>query len=118
MPKQTPQQITPPLQLIKDLNTHIQKVIALAQDETTEPEELSTHMDEIDQRIQQLRQAPEAVWQEMRADIMGLSENLDAMQKTLDAEYQKAKNSLTTLEQRSQAQKAYASYNQPQKDEG
>ena len=101
---------------IKETNDVIEEVKKLALDESTDPARLETKMDELTKRIETLREYPADVWQDARNDIMGLSGNLDAMQKTLTKEYEKAKQGLTQLRHRAQAEKSYAAYT-PTEDE-
>lgn len=98
---------------IKETNSVIDEVRKLAMDESADPDRIESKMDELTQRVEQLRAYPADVWQEARNDIMGLSGNLDAMQKTLTKEYEKAKQGLTQLRNRARAEKSYAVHTTP-----
>ena len=100
------------LKLIRETNDLIEEIRRMAQDENVDLQHLETQMDKLTQNIETIRQHPADTWQQARNDIMGLSANLDNMQKTLTQEYEKAKDGLTALSRRAMAEKSYAVYNQ------
>lgn len=95
---------------IRETNDLIEEIKQLALDENSDPQRLEKKMDKLTLNIEKLRQHPADVWQNARNDIMGLAGNLDAMQKSLTKEYEKAKQDLTSLSQRARAEKSYAVY--------
>lgn len=107
MTTEAPQDV---LRLIRETNDLIEDIKKLAQDENSEPQRLEKQMDKLTKNVEQLRAHPADTWQQARNDIMGLAGNLDAMQKTLTSQYEKAKQDLTSLSHRAQAEKSYAAY--------
>lgn len=100
--------------LIKTTNSLVDEIRKLAANHEAEPGLLTQKMTQLEQAIADMRTFPDAEWQQARNDILGLTANFDTMQQTLNAEYDKARNELTQLSSRTNAQKMYAAYNQPE----
>ncbi len=103
--------------IIKEINSLIDEIKQLSINADSDPNKLTVKMADLASKIDEMRTFPDGEWQKVRNDLLGLSANFDTMQQTLNTEYDKAKQELTQLRQRTQAQKSYAAYdNDPDGD--
>lgn len=102
------------LDLIKDINALVDDMRKIATNPETTAETISERMAQLETKMAEMRNFPDAEWQNARNDVLGLSANLNTMQQTLTAEYEKSRAELTQLSDRAKAQKLYATYEQPQ----
>lgn len=101
------------LTLVSEINGIIDEVTKIADNPEATADQINARMMLLEAKMAEMREFPDADWQQARNDILGLSANLDGMQAALTKEYEKSRDELSQLSNRAKAEKLYAAYEQP-----